>query len=91
MGLEALLRRAESVFDAPVVGVVGGLHYGNADAAALQPEIDLVQTLDPILVALSPHDSSTAVLGLFAQAFPDAYTSIRVGQSIHVPEIVAGP
>jgi 7,8-dihydropterin-6-yl-methyl-4-(beta-D-ribofuranosyl)aminobenzene 5'-phosphate synthase len=89
MGLEALLARAENAFGVPVVGVVGGLHYGNTDVPALQPGMDLVRDLDPILVALSPHDSSAAVLDGFAAAFPEAYKYIEVGQPIRLPGNVA--
>jgi 7,8-dihydropterin-6-yl-methyl-4-(beta-D-ribofuranosyl)aminobenzene 5'-phosphate synthase len=89
MGLEALLARAENAFDVPVVGVVGGLHYGNVDTDSLQPEMDLLRKLNLSLVALSPHDSSLAVLDGFAAAFPEAYTYIEVGQPIRLPANVA--
>ena len=89
MGLKTLLERAEAAFDVPVAGVVGGLHYGSADAAALQGDIELVQELSPMIVALSPHDSGPAALDAFAQAFPSAYRPIEVGASIAVPETSA--
>ncbi len=82
MGLETLLARAEAVFNSHIVGVIGGLHYGNADLAALQPEIQKVQALDPLIVALSPHDSGPAALDAFAQAFPESYQPIIAGQTI---------
>lgn len=85
MGLEALLIRAKAAFDVPVVGVVGGLHYGNTGAAALQPEIKLVSELNPVLVALSPHDSEGAARDAFAQAFSAVYQPIQVGKLITVP------
>jgi S-formylglutathione hydrolase len=91
MGLKSLLARAEVVFDVPVVGVVGGLHYGDADIASLQPEIQFVKGLGPFVVALSPHDSSPAVLDVFSQAFPAAYQAVVVGQSIQVEGKVALP
>lgn len=89
MGLQALLERAETAFALPVVGVVGGLHYGNANAAALQSEIQLMRELDPELVALSPHDSGPAALDAFAQDFPAAYQPIRVGATITIPQATA--
>ena len=89
MGLASLLSQAESVFDVPVVGVIGGLHYGDTDIANLQPEIQLVQDLNPIVVALSPHDSGPTVLDGFAQIFPDVYAPIVVGQPISVSGAVA--
>lgn len=85
MGLESLLGRAKTVFDEPIIGVVGGLHYGNSDAAALQSEIESVRELNPLVVALSPHDSGTAALDAFAQAFPAAYHHIQVGTPITLP------
>lgn len=84
MGLESLLARAEAVFDVPVVGIMGGLHYGNAAVSSLQPQIKLVKDLNPVLVGLSPHDSDQSVLAGFAQAFPEAYIPIMVGQSIRI-------
>jgi 7,8-dihydropterin-6-yl-methyl-4-(beta-D-ribofuranosyl)aminobenzene 5'-phosphate synthase len=86
MGLEALLGRAEAVYNDPVVGVIGGLHYGNAGAQALQPQISLLQSFSPSVVALSPHDSDPAALEAFAQAFPAAYQAIQVGLSIRIQE-----
>ena len=84
MGLESLLARGKSAFDVPVVGVVGGLHYGNADIASLQPQIKMLNDLQQVVVALSPHDSGQTVLDGFAQAFPEAYTAIQVGQPIDI-------
>jgi metal-dependent hydrolase (beta-lactamase superfamily II) len=89
MGLKTLLERAEAAFDVPVAGVVGGLHYCSANAAALQGEIQLVQELGPVIVALSPHDSGPAALNAFAEAFPSAYQPIEVGARFTVPETTA--
>ncbi|MCA9874969.1 MAG: MBL fold metallo-hydrolase [Anaerolineales bacterium] len=91
MGLESLLARAEAVFEDPVVGIVGGLHYGSATLDSLQPEIALLDGLDPVVVALSPHDSDQVVLDGFAQAFPEAYVPIMVGQPIVVSAVAASP
>ena len=91
MGLGSLLARAESVFHVPVVGVLGGLHYGNADVNTLQSEIQMMKALGPVAVALSPHDSGPAARGAFGQAFPDAYASIAVGLPIRLPEVVSAP
>ena len=91
MGLTSLLAQAESVFDVPVVGVIGGLHYGDTDIVDLQLELQLVRELDPVVVALSPHDSGPTVLDGFAQVFPDAYVPILVGQPIIVSGAVAVP
>jgi 7,8-dihydropterin-6-yl-methyl-4-(beta-D-ribofuranosyl)aminobenzene 5'-phosphate synthase len=91
MGLKSLLARAEAAFDVPVVGVVGGLHYGDADIADLQPEIQLVRELNPVVIALSSHDSGPAVLDGFAQAFPNANVSIVVGQPINLTKSIVAP
>jgi 7,8-dihydropterin-6-yl-methyl-4-(beta-D-ribofuranosyl)aminobenzene 5'-phosphate synthase len=84
MGLKALLTRAETVFDAPIIGVVGGLHYSRADADALQPEIRLLEEHHPRIVALSPHDSGPVALEAFERAFPTNYQPIRVGEAIQI-------
>lgn len=81
-GLEALVARARQVFDDPVVGVVGGLHYQDLDAQQLAPHLDLLRSLQPQLVALSPHDSGPAALAAFRDAFPDVYQEIRIGSPI---------
>lgn len=85
MGLKTLLERAQATFDVPVVGVIGGLHYGNASADTLQTEIQLLRELNPVIVALSPHDSNETALEAFAQAFPEAYQDIQVGEPIRLP------
>ena len=83
--LERLVKRAEALFDAPVIGVVGGLHYLDSTEEALQPHIEFLQQRNPQLVALSPHDSSGFVLQTFEAAFPDAYRYIVVGHPITLP------
>lgn len=37
MGLVSLLAHAQAEFDAPVVGLIGGLHEGNANLQSLEP------------------------------------------------------
>jgi hypothetical protein len=73
------------------VGVVGGLHYGDVDIASLKSELQLVESLNPIVVGLSPHDSGPNVLDGFAQTFPKAYAPILVGQPILISEISVTP
>ena len=84
MGLKNLLQRADTIFDAPVIGVVGGLHYGRASADGLQQELQFMQERRPQLLALSPHDSGPAAIAAFEKAFPTAYRPIRVGERIDV-------
>jgi 7,8-dihydropterin-6-yl-methyl-4-(beta-D-ribofuranosyl)aminobenzene 5'-phosphate synthase len=83
--LEELIGRAESLYGMPVAGVVGGLHYGTAGMEDIQPHIQFLESRQPGLVALSPHDSSPEVLEAFHAAFPDAYQFVRVGQAIQFP------
>jgi 7,8-dihydropterin-6-yl-methyl-4-(beta-D-ribofuranosyl)aminobenzene 5'-phosphate synthase len=80
--LERLVARAQALFDEPVVGIVGGLHYENMSAEDVLPHIQYLQELRPQLVALSPHDSSAAAIEAFRDAFPDVYRDITVGRPI---------
>jgi 7,8-dihydropterin-6-yl-methyl-4-(beta-D-ribofuranosyl)aminobenzene 5'-phosphate synthase len=91
MGLKALLARAETVFEAPVIGVIGGLHYGNKDIADLQAEVQMLRDLHPLILALSPHDSGQSVLDGFTEAFPDSYAPIIVGETISISAKSAMP
>lgn len=74
-----MLDRAEDAFDVPVVGLVGGLHYGDRVAEDLAPDIARLQALDVQVVALSPHDSNSGPLATFEAAFPAAYRPLEVG------------
>ena len=85
MGLDSLITHAQAYFTEPIAGVVGGLHEGNATAQDLQPDIQLVQTLQPKLVAVSPHDSFAPALTAFEQAFPNVYRPLQVGSLIAIP------
>ncbi len=84
-GLERLVERAESLYGEQVVGVVGGLHYTNATADELQSPIQFLQSRKPELVALSPHDSGAEALVAFESAFPGAYHTLKVGETIQFP------
>lgn len=84
-GLERLVERAESLYGEQVVGVVGGLHYLNATADKLQPQIQFLQSRPVSLVALSPHDSGPNALAAFENAFPGAYHTLKVGESVQFP------
>jgi 7,8-dihydropterin-6-yl-methyl-4-(beta-D-ribofuranosyl)aminobenzene 5'-phosphate synthase len=108
--LPKILKRTEALFDEPLYGVIGGLHYavdggpyelkGMAHhkyfgtgklpwrpitRQELQDNIALLQSYDPKIVALSPHDSSPLSLQALQQAFPTAYTSLYVGEPIIIP------
>lgn len=83
--LEKLVERAESLYDAPVVGVVGGLHYEGLTASDVMGPIEFLKSRNPLLVALSPHDSSEEAIEAFRMAFLQAYQDIAVGQPIEFP------
>lgn len=74
-----MLDRAEAAFDVPVVGLIGGLHYGDRAAEDLAPDIARLRALDLRVVALSPHDSNSGPLATFEAAFPAAYRPLEVG------------
>lgn len=46
--------------------------------------IDVLRRRQPVLVAVSPHDSSPWTLDRFATAFGSGYRTIRVGEEIHI-------
>jgi len=84
-GLEKLVERAETMYGLPVVGVVGGLHYEGLTADDVQPHIQYLQSRQPVLVALSPHDSSPEALTAFHSAFPSVYHTLTVGEVVQFP------
>lgn len=84
-GVERLVKQAESLYGKQVIGVVGGLHTITATAEQLQSQILFLQSRDPELIALSPHDSSPESLTAYQQAFPDVYQALKVGEAIQFP------
>lgn len=84
-GLERLFGRVEFMYDLPVVGVVGGLHYEGASAEQVEPQIRFLQPHQPKLVALSAHDSGPAALAAFQSAFGDRYRTLHGGEAIQFP------
>jgi 7,8-dihydropterin-6-yl-methyl-4-(beta-D-ribofuranosyl)aminobenzene 5'-phosphate synthase len=80
--IEKLVARVRALSDVPIVGVVGGLHYVGLSTDAIQPHIRFIQSLQPRLVALSPHDTDQNGLDAFSQAFPTVYKDIEVGREI---------
>lgn len=83
--MERLVERAETLFEKPVIGVVGGLHYEKVSTEDVHPHIQFLEPRQPKLIALSPHDSSPEALQTFESAFPEAYRFIRVGEVIQFP------
>jgi len=81
-GLEKLVERAESLYGYQVIGVVGGLHFGESSAQDVKPQIQFLRSRQVKLVALSPHDSGSLVLDAFRGAFPQAYQDVQVGRVI---------
>ena len=83
--VERIVARAEALFEQPVVGIVGGLHYEGFSFDDVQPHIEFLSSHKLKLVALSPHDSSPEALEAFQSAFADRYHTLRVGESIQFP------
>ena len=77
-----IVERAKMVFDQPIVGLVGGLHYPEKDAKLIQERMDFLKGLKLQLIALSPHDSSEEAQTAVREAFGDAAKDIKVGQPI---------
>lgn len=84
-GLEKLVERVEAMYGLPVTGVVGGLHYEEFTADEVQSHIQFLQSRQPSLIALSPHDSSRDVLTTFGSAFPAVYRTLTVGEVVQFP------
>ncbi len=82
MGLHRLLKRAKTIFNEPVIGVVGGLHYMRKKEEQLKGEVESLKACKPMLVALSPHDSFPEAVHTFEDAFSATYKPVRVGEPI---------
>jgi 7,8-dihydropterin-6-yl-methyl-4-(beta-D-ribofuranosyl)aminobenzene 5'-phosphate synthase len=107
--LPKILERTDTLFDEPLYGVVGGLHYavdgGPIVLKGMSPHkyigtgktpwrpitrqelhhnITLLQSYEPKIVALSPHDSSTIGINMLKLAFPNSYQELMVGKSVIV-------
>ncbi|MEO8356652.1 MAG: MBL fold metallo-hydrolase [Chloroflexota bacterium] len=83
--VERIVARAEALFEQPLVGIIGGLHYEGFSFEDVQPRIEFLSSHNLKLVALSPHDSSPEALEAFQSAFADRYHTLRVGESIQFP------
>ncbi len=82
--LRNIVRRAEAAFEQPVVGVIGGLHYADPAVRDAAPDVEFLRARHPMVVGLSPHDSSAASIQAFRTAFPEAYREIAIGQPITI-------
>lgn len=105
--VERIIERAREIFDEPIYGVIGGLHFpvnggrvikgplniqhivgsDNLPWKGLNEEdvykaIQVLQKINPKLVALSAHDSSDWSLDQFKKAFPCEYVDLKVGKEI---------
>ncbi|HEX2907064.1 MAG TPA: hypothetical protein VHO69_09410 [Phototrophicaceae bacterium] len=83
-GIQKMMQRADALFDEPIVGFVGGLHYPTSDGRDIQPNLDFLKTYHPVIVAPSAHDSSQPALDAIRAAFPEAYRDMVVEQEIVV-------
>ncbi len=81
-GVPNMLNRAAMLFDQPVVGLVGGLHYTNQSKRDLQGNIDLLHAAHLRLLAISPHDTEPGTIQIFRDEFPGIYQNIAVGSEI---------
>ncbi len=83
-GVQNMFNRAAMLFDTPVVGMIGGLHYENKNKSALQGDIELLQAHHLRLLSISPHDSEPATIQIFREAFPEIYQDLAVGREINI-------
>lgn len=83
--VERIIARAQAIFDQPIVGLVGGLHYEGMTPEQVKPHLAFVSALHPQLIALSPHDSSPAAIQEFRNTFRYAYQELEVGRTITFP------
>ena len=81
-GIEKLVKRAESLYGLPVIGIVGGLHNENVSLDFVVAQIKFLQSKKIESVALSPPDSSLDALAAFQAAFGEKYQTIKVGETI---------
>ncbi len=82
-GVRNMFDRAAMIFDSPIVGIVGGLHYENKNKPALQGDIDLLLAHHLRLLSISPHDSEPATIQIFREALPKIYQNLEVGREIN--------
>jgi 7,8-dihydropterin-6-yl-methyl-4-(beta-D-ribofuranosyl)aminobenzene 5'-phosphate synthase len=87
--LSRLIERTQDLGDEPIIGIVGGLHYGRSEAKTLEPDLRRLQDMPLQLIALSPHDSETAARVAFQEAFPKQYQDIQVGKPIELTATAA--
>lgn len=85
--VERIVARAEALFEQPIVGIVGGLHYEGFGFADVQPHVEFLKTRQIKLIAPSPHDSSIEALVALQSAFPESYLTLQVGESIQFPSL----
>jgi 7,8-dihydropterin-6-yl-methyl-4-(beta-D-ribofuranosyl)aminobenzene 5'-phosphate synthase len=108
-GLRRIVDRVESLFDIPIYGIIGGLHYPISKSRIvinglpgqmflgtgkppwdplnmddLKKAVKYLKARSPKLVAISAHDSCDKSIEFFEQSFQEAYTRIRVGESITI-------
>lgn len=81
-GVQNMLDRAAMLFDLPVVGMVGGLHFTDQKIDTLKDDIEVLQAQPLRLLGISPHDSQPETIQIFREAFPNIYQDIAVGQEI---------
>ena len=76
-----MVERLRKITDAPLFGIVGGIHYMTSDPAVFQPKVDYLKTLVGMqVVAVSPHDTNVEPLEAIRTAMPEATLDVKVGQ-----------
>jgi len=83
-GVEQMAARAEKIFGQPVVGMIGGLHGVGLTAEEVSADIAYIQELNPVVVAVSPHDTLPEQLDHYRQAFGETYQDLLLGKPIVV-------
>jgi 7,8-dihydropterin-6-yl-methyl-4-(beta-D-ribofuranosyl)aminobenzene 5'-phosphate synthase len=83
--IERLVLRAEQLYGQPVIGIVGGLHYETEDFSEIQPHIEFLKSHNLMLIAPSPHDSTSTSLNSIQANFPDIFQELAIGKTIYFP------
>jgi 7,8-dihydropterin-6-yl-methyl-4-(beta-D-ribofuranosyl)aminobenzene 5'-phosphate synthase len=81
-GVEQMAARAEQIFGQPVVGMIGGLHGVGLAPDEVAADIAYIKALNPVVVAVSPHDSLPEQVEQYGNAFGSVYQYLSLGETI---------
>lgn len=79
--LAAMVKRARELFTEPIYGIVGGLHLREGGPPADQA-MEVLKSLTPGVIAISPHDTTAETIERFKVQFPEHYREILVGKEM---------